>query len=241
MENQLVSKPKKKWKRVTTNLTTSKKSKRYRASKLCIKQNEREQHLSTSSSDSDISNSSHSNSETESVTNLPKSNNLVNFSTLVKPLKKDKSTQVLIKQRNCCLQYSPHLRSKYAQTATDTKTNCSTSTQYSNPLQTSLHANKLLTLLNEGDAFSKFAEIIHSNEQTNKFVKCVQSIAFGNLETTNLAWKSFLDMGTLFSLKSTTQMEYDPEWLEFCQVIYHMFGAGVVNALRGCGHFSQVT
>ena len=38
-------------------------------------------------------------------------------------------------------------------------------------------------------------------------------------------------MGTLFSVKSTTQMEYDSEWLEFCQVIYHMFGAGVVNAL----------
>ena len=35
-------------------------------------------------------------------------------------------------------------------------------------------------------------------------------------------------------------MEYDKEWLEFCQVIYHMFGAGVINALRGRGHFSQV-
>ena len=118
---------------------------------------------------------------------------------------------------------------------------CSTATQYSNPPQKSSHANKLLTLLNEGNAFSKFAEIIHCNRQTNKFVKCVQSIASGNLETTNLAWKSFLDMGTLFSLQSTTQMEYDPEWLEFCQVIYHMFGVGVVNALRGRGHFSQVT
>ena len=48
-------------------------------------------------------------------------------------------------------------------------------------------------------------------------------------------------MGTLFTLKSTTTMEYDPEWLEFCQVLYHMFGAGVMNALRGRGHFSHVT
>ena len=48
-------------------------------------------------------------------------------------------------------------------------------------------------------------------------------------------------MGTLFSCKSTTQMEYDKEWLEFCQVIYHMFGGGVINALQGRGHFSQVT
>ena len=61
------------------------------------------------------------------------------------------------------------------------------------------------------------------------------------METTNLSWKAFLDIGTLFNLESTTQMEYDPEWLEFCQVLYHMFGAGVINALRGRGHFSHVT
>ena len=40
---------------------------------------------------------------------------------------------------------------------------------------------------------------------------------------------------------ATTNMEYDKEWLEFCQVIYHMFGGGVINALHGRGHFSQVT
>ena len=45
----------------------------------------------------------------------------------------------------------------------------------------------------------------------------------------------------LYSLDTTTTMIYDPEWLEFCQVIYHMFGAGVINAFRGRGNFSQVT
>ena len=43
--------------------------------------------------------------------------------------------------------------------------------------------------------------------------------------------KVFLEMGSLLSCTSTTTMEYDKEWLEFCQVIYHMFGAGVINAL----------
>ena len=57
----------------------------------------------------------------------------------------------------------------------------------------------------------------------------------------NMAWKNFLEMGSLLSCTSTTTMEYDKEWLEFCQVLYHMFGAGVINALRGRGHFSQVT
>ena len=57
----------------------------------------------------------------------------------------------------------------------------------------------------------------------------------------NISWKAALDMGYLFSCSSTTQMDYDKEWLEFCQVLYHMFGAGVINALGGHGHFSQVT
>ena len=57
----------------------------------------------------------------------------------------------------------------------------------------------------------------------------------------NIAWKAALDMGYLFSCMSTTQMDYDKEWLEFCQVLYHMFSASVINALRGNGHFSQVT
>ena len=48
-------------------------------------------------------------------------------------------------------------------------------------------------------------------------------------------------MGSLLSCTLTTNIEYDKEWLEFCQVIYHMFGAGVVNALHGISHFSQVT
>ena len=101
--------------------------------------------------------------------------------------------------------------------------------------------NELLCLLQENNVLAKFAEILNNNRQTEKFVNCLKAIVDGKFEITNLCWKAFLDMGTLFSLKSTTQMEYDCEWLEFCQVIYHMFGAGVVNALRGRGHFSQVT
>ena len=35
-------------------------------------------------------------------------------------------------------------------------------------------------------------------------------------------------------------MEYDKEWLKFCQVLYHMFGGDVINVLHGRGYFSQV-
>ena len=47
-------------------------------------------------------------------------------------------------------------------------------------------------------------------------------------------------MGILILCTSTTNMEYDKEWLEFYQVLYHMFGGGVINAILGRGHFSQV-
>ena len=48
-----------------------------------------------------------------------------------------------------------------------------------------------------------------------------------------MSWKAALDMGCL------SKMTY--EWLEFCQVMYHMFGGGVMNTLRGRAHFCHVT
>ena len=101
--------------------------------------------------------------------------------------------------------------------------------------------DKLICALKKNGILEKFANVLNEHEQVNKFVKSITSIAEGKLKPTNLAWKSFLDTGTMFSLNTTTSMNYDPEWLEFCQVIYHMFGSGIINALRRRGHFSQVT
>ena len=68
--------------------------------------------------------------------------------------------------------------------------------------------------------FETFAQKLHENEQTDKFVKCTLVLATGKLAFTNMSWKYFLDMGTLLSCTSTTNMEYDREWLEFSHVIY---------------------
>ena len=110
---------------------------------------------------------------------------------------------------------------------------------------TSLKENTLGTKLQKElhlrTDFEKFAKKLNDNEQTGKFVKCISALSKGSLGFTNMAWKSFLKMGSLLSCSSTTRMEYDKKWLEFCQVLYHMFGAGVINALRGRGHFSQVS
>ena len=149
-------------------------------------------------------------------------------------------------------QVCPNMRSKSVQTSINTRTRntqtWNTKTEKNScSLQTvSIHCSnecedKLLSLLQKDNNFFHFAQQISACDQTHKFIQCVKAIGTGKLPTTNLAWKSFLDMGTMFCLKSTINMEYDPEWLEFCQVIYHMFGAGVINAWRGRGHFSHVT
>ena len=56
-----------------------------------------------------------------------------------------------------------------------------------------------------------------------------------------MSWKAALDMGYLSTYETTSKMVYDKEWLEFCQVVYHMFGGGIINTLHGRAHFSHVT
>ena len=61
------------------------------------------------------------------------------------------------------------------------------------------------------------------------------------MKMSNMSWKAALDMGSLYMCTTTSKMTHDKEWLEFCQVKYHMFGGGVMNTLRGRAHFSHVT
>ena len=101
--------------------------------------------------------------------------------------------------------------------------------------------NPVLKKLQENGVLDSFLSKVIENELSEKFIRTVTVMALGNMSFQNLAWKSFLDMRMFYSLDTTTAMIYDPEWIEFCQVIYHMFGAGVINAFRGRGNFSQVT
>ena len=200
-----------------------------------------EQCLSMDSSDTENPDSSETNSEAKTVL-FPQ--NINPFNSYYFPLPKEtkeKCTQCTIKTRNNIIQTCPNVCLKCCQTVNTRKLTSTLGTQTTQHTADSVFEEQLLRMLQENNVLVTFAETLHNNHQTQKLVNCIQTIADGKFKVTNLCWKAFLDMGTLFSLKSTTQMEYDCEWLEFCQVIYHMFGAGVVNALRGCGHFSQVT
>ena len=106
-------------------------------------------------------------------------------------------------------------------------------------MQNETKFNPVLKKLQENGVLDSFLSKVIENEQSEKFIRTVTVMVLGNMSFQNLAWKSFLDMGMLYSLDTTTTMIYDPEWLEFCQVIYHMFGAGVINAFRGRGNFSS--
>ena len=99
----------------------------------------------------------------------------------------------------------------------------------------------LLKQLNEDDCLKKLSLLLDQHEQTEKFVKLLHALVSNKLRLTNISWKAALDMGYLSMCTSTTNMIYDKEWLEFCQVLYHMFGGGVMNTLRGHAHFSHVT
>ena len=101
--------------------------------------------------------------------------------------------------------------------------------------------NSLLRALQKDENFSTFALLLEEHEQTTKFVKLITALATNKMKMSNMSWKAVLDMGSLFMCTTTSKMTYDNEWLEFCQVLYHMFGGGVMNTLRGRAHFSHVT
>ena len=215
-----------------TFLTTFKKSKRYRQ-RLYSPQTNTDPNLSDYSTSSILT-------ENDNEFTLPPSQC---------PAKKyaDKSFQHTYPTKNQTTHCKPSVKNvstgvRIHSTSTATQTlekKCKTkNTQANEPLRES---NTLIQQLCKNGILDSFTQKLAENNQLDKFVLCIKSLASGLMSFMNLAWKSFLDMGTLFSLKSTTTMEYNAEWLEFCQVLYHMFGTGVMNALRGRGHFSHVT
>ena len=226
-----VSRPKRKRKGFKTNLTMSKKLKRYRK-KTSDKHTTETTFLSTSE-DSDTQSEG---SDTGYLfpqyvkTSYFHRKNIKTFC---------KSTQVCLRTRQVAVQNVAPTRTRCIQTSVKKYNHLCTQTTDDDNAE-SLR-DKLICALKKNGILEKFANVLNEHEQVDKFVKSITSIAEGKLKPTNLAWKSFLDTGTMFSLNTTTSMNYDPEWLEFCQVIYHMFGSGVINALRGRRHFSQVT
>ena len=90
------------------------------------------------------------------------------------------------------------------------------------------------------NAWYKFAQLLSDNDQTHKFVQLITALGNQKMKFTNMSWKSALDMGSLYMCSTTSNMVYDREWLEFCQVLYHMFSGGVMNTLRGRAHFSHI-
>ena len=192
-----------------TFLTTSKKSKRYRQ-RLYSPQTNTDPDLSDYSTSSILT-------ENDNEFTLPPSQ---------RPAKKyaDKSFQHTYPTKNQTTHCKPSVKNvstgvRIHSTSTAMQTlekKCKTkNTQANEPL---CESNTLIQQLCKNGILDSFTQKLAENNQLDKFVLCIKSLASGLMSFTNLAWKSFLDMGTLFSLKSTTTMEYDAEWLEFCQV-----------------------
>ena len=121
-----------------------------------------------------------------------------------------------------------------------TKRHVSTHLSSNGTVNTIKAGNKLLCALQKDENFSAFALLLEEHEQTTKFVKLVTALSTQKMKMSNMSSKAALDMGSLYMCTTTSKMTYDKEWLEFCQVMYHMFGGGVMNTLRGRAHFSHV-
>ena len=221
-------------------LTTSKKCKCYRSNHTETSlQDNHLSHLSTSSSDESQSDQN----DPSEYTCTAKERVHHVFSTA--PYLRNKSTQIQINKKTASVQAVKLMRNKNMQTLKTRNSVQSSFVQTDEQVKPLTKKEtlgvKLTDKLKASIDFEKFAQKLHDHEQTEKFVNSLSALCKGCLPFTNMAWKSFLEMGSLLSCTTTTRMEYDREWLEFCQVIYHMFGAGVINALCGRGHFSQVT
>ena len=158
--------PKRKRKCVTTNLTTSKESRRYRL-KTCGKITQSPENvLSTDSSDTDSSTGTRFELYPQNTAHFH------NYYYQVPKEKKTKSTQCFVKTKHCVIQNCAQTRSKLSQTAAH-KTLKAESTQTTYLDAESPLENTLLMLLRENNSFSKFAQKTHKDGQTRKFVNCI--------------------------------------------------------------------
>ena len=65
------------------------------------------------------------------------------------------------------------------------------------------------------DCWDTLSDKLSEANQKKKFFMLLNAIASGNLKTTNLSWKCALDMGVLVNCKTTTNMRYDRDCVEF--------------------------
>ena len=68
----------------------------------------------------------------------------------------------------------------------------------------------------------------------------IESIACGNLPTSNIAWKCVLYRAKWAMCKTTTTMRFDKEYIEFFSLLQILFGTSITNVLHGPGHFGKV-
>lgn len=100
--------------------------------------------------------------------------------------------------------------------------------------------DKIYKKLIETGCLSSLVEKLHEANQINAFINLIDTLSTGKLSATNLAWKSALYRAKWCTCKSTTGIKYDNEYCEFFGILQLIFGASVINLLRGPGHFGKV-
>ena len=185
-----------------TFLTTSKKCKRYRQwkSNIC----NATPNISDSSSDTDTSNHG-------GILFSPSPEKGI--------LKKPTFTKTKVHYKSKYVQAKPSIKESKTQTRiimttrtsqTQLQSKENKTTQCS--MQNETKFNPVLKKLQENGVLDSFLSKVIENEQSKKFIRTVTVMVLGNMSFQNLAWKSFLNMGMLYSLDTTTAMINDAEW-----------------------------
>ena len=187
-------------------LTTSKKCKYYRSNRTeTSPQDNHLSHLSTSPSDESQSNQ---NDPSEYTCTAKECVHHV-YSTA--PYLRNKSTQIQINKKTASVQAVKLMRNKNMQTLKTRNTVRSSFVQTDEQVKPLTKKEtlgvKLTDKLKASIDFEKFAQKLHDHEQTEKFVNSLSTLCKGSLPFTNMAWKSFLEMGSLLSCTTTTRME----------------------------------
>ena len=113
----------------------------------------------------------------------------------------------------------------------------STQTQFKDPISNKYP--RIQKIIDNGMLLECLQQIDNSN-QLKDFITVIESIACGNLPTSNIAWKCVLYRAKWAMCKTATTMRFDQEYIEFFALLQILFGTSITNVLHGPGHFGKV-
>ena len=117
------------------------------------------------------------------------------------------------------------------------QTKINTQVQFSQTLTSHYFDQSTQTLCANGnvqnaqDFLMKFLDFLKLNNQENDFMALASGLMENTIDKDNIAWLAALHRGRYSKCKTTCNMKYDTEYVEFFSLFYILFGASALNIL----------